>query len=198
MVDPDIPPQTACGPTGQLLHWMQLGLTSATTATTVGGVQIFQLINAQNVTAFAPYFGPSPPNRAPNTHRYTQLLLDTTDNTSALDALKTFAATRNPFDADKVVSSVGVTILAGNSFNVSNGTSNGTVGSTPTDGLSQSNITKTTASAGIEATSSIGVGINGTGTGIGVPRPTGGVGLGKSGGAFVAGLGAFAAAVIIL
>ncbi|KAL2067657.1 hypothetical protein VTL71DRAFT_15753 [Oculimacula yallundae] len=127
MVDPDIPPQTPGGPTGQLLHWMQQGLTSSNTATMIGGMMVFVLSNKNNDTAFAPYFGPSPPNKAPNTHRYTQLLLDTTLNSSAPEfLLKQAAATRLNFNAVNVVEIAGVQVLAGNSFNVTNGTATAT------------------------------------------------------------------------
>ncbi|KAH7378124.1 phosphatidylethanolamine-binding protein [Cadophora sp. MPI-SDFR-AT-0126] len=219
MVDPDIPPQTAGGPTGELLHWMQQGLTSATTATMIGGMMVFVLSSASNETAFAPYFGPSPPNRAPNTHRYTQLLLDTsgTNNSAAIAQLKQAAATRTNFNAVNVVKAANVPILAGNSFNVSNGTSTSTNG-TSTSGSSgtipaaapinsatlvAANITKVTPSAqqpgGAAATGSV-PSSNGTGTPTNGTSPTPGTsGFGQSGGgAYVAGLIALAAALFLL
>ena len=103
-----------------------------------GNTLAFVLSSANNETAFAPYFGPSPPNKAPNTHRYTQLLLDTsgTNNSVAIAQLKQAAATRTNFNAVNVVKAAGVPILAGNSFDVSNGTSSTSTNSTSTSGSS--------------------------------------------------------------
>ncbi|CZS93020.1 uncharacterized protein RAG0_03502 [Rhynchosporium agropyri] len=131
MVDPDIPPQTPGGKTGELLHWMQQGLTSSSTATMIGGMMVYVLKSASNETAFAPYFGPSPPNKAPNTHRYTQLLLDTSNSNggSAMALLKQAAATRLNFNAVNVVKGSGAKIMAANSFNVTNGTTMATAAS---------------------------------------------------------------------
>jgi phosphatidylethanolamine-binding protein len=192
MVDPDIPPQTAGGATSELLHWMQPGLVSANNVTFVGGVQMFQLINPTNTSAFATYIQPSPPNKSPNTHRYTQMLLNNTGNSSALTQLSTFAKTRTNFSAVNVVKDTGLAVLFGNSFDVTNTT------------LTQSNITKTTAGVA-------GAGSTGTGTLAGVaatstsktnssttPKSAGGVSTHSDGrGAYIAGLGALAAAVML-
>ncbi len=181
MVDPDIPPATVGGATSELLHWMQAGFVSATTSTTIGGVQVFELINPSNMSAFAAYLQPSPPNKVPHTHRYTQLLLNTTGNSSSLSTLSTFAKTRTNFSAVNVINSAGVSIVAGNSFDVSNGT------------LAQSNITKTTSGVGSGASATA------TGTGFGAPISSGGAGESRSGSeALIAGLGALAAAVAML
>jgi hypothetical protein len=131
MVDPDIPPATAGGPTTELLHWMQSGLVSANTTTTIGGVKVFELINPSNTKALASYVGPSPPNVSPQTHRYTQLLLETSGasngtglNSTGLAAgnstvsLAQFAMSRANFSAANVVAKAGLTVLAGNSFDV--------------------------------------------------------------------------------
>lgn len=198
MVDPDIPPATAGGKTSELLHWMQAGLTSANTSTTIGGVATFELINAANTSAFATYIQPSPPNAAPNTHRYTQLLLNTTGmkgNMSALTSLAKSAMTRTNFSAANVINSAGVSIVAGNSFDVTNGT------------LVQSNITKTTAGSGAGVASATGTGTgsrasttsNGTVSSTASPaKTTGGAAEIRGNGAFIAGLGALAAAVVML
>lgn len=145
MVDPDIPPAVVGNPTSELLHWMQGGLVSASTASTVGGVQIFELINPKNQSAFASYLGPSPPAKAPLTHRYTQMLLNTTDNTNAVSSLSKFATVRTNFSAVSVVQSSGAILVAGNSFNVTNttgsGTATGTIsGSSPSSTPFQQNI----------------------------------------------------------
>jgi hypothetical protein len=144
MVDPDIPPAVVGNPTSELLHWMQGGLVSASTATTIGGVQIFELVNTKNQSAFASYLGPSPPAKAPLTHRYTQLLLNTTGNTNAVSSLSKFAAVRTNFSAVNVVQSSGAVLVAGNSFNVTNTTgtaiATGTsTGSTPSSTPFQQN-----------------------------------------------------------
>ncbi|KAH8751712.1 phosphatidylethanolamine-binding protein [Hyaloscypha sp. PMI_1271] len=187
MVDPDIPPQTAGGPTGELLHWMQSGLVSANNATFIGGVRMFELINPTNTSALATYIQPSPPNKSPNTHRYTQMLLNTTGNSSALSTLSTFAKTRSGFSAVNVVKSSGLNVLFGNSFDVTNTT------------LIQSNITKTTASvagAGSTGTGTASAAATGTGT---TPKSAAGVTTVSDGrGAYIAGLGALAAAVLLL
>lgn len=184
MVDPDIPPQTAGSPTGELLHWMQSGLVSANNATFIGGVQMFELINPTNTAALATYIQPSPPNKSPTTHRYTQLLFNTTGNSSALTQLSTFAKTRIPFSAENVVQSTGLNVLFGNSFDVTNAT------------LTQSNITKTTAGVEGAGATGTGTGPNGTDT---TPKSAGGVLTVSDGrGAYIAGLGALAAAVMLL
>lgn len=206
MVDPDIPPATAGGATSELLHWMQSNLVSSNTSTMIGGVQAFEMVIQGNTTPVASYIQPSPPDKAPNTHRYTQLLLNTTSvggNTTALSILMTAGKTRTNFSAVNVVKAAGVSIVAGNSFNVTNGTNTGLV---------QSNITKTTSVAGAGAASATGAVGTGTGTGTqagsaanassvttGAPKATGGVGELKGGNAaFIAGLGALAAAVAML
>jgi phosphatidylethanolamine-binding protein len=195
MVDPDIPPATAGGPTSELLHWMQPGLVSANNVTFIAGVQMFELINPSNVSAFATYIQPSPPNKAPNTHRYTQMLLNTTGNSSALSTLSKFAATRTNFSAVNVVQAAGLTVLFGNSFNVTNTT------------LVQSNITKTTSGAGTGGTvtmtatlaGSASTGTSNSSSSGTSPKSAGGVPSGQNGGAaYLAGLGALAAAVMML
>jgi len=185
MVDPDIPPVTAGGPTSELLHWMQPGLVSADNSTLIAGIQMFELINPSNISAFATYIQPSPPNKVPNTHRYTQLLLNTTGNSGALSTLSTFAATRTNFSAVNVVQNAGLTVLFGNSFNVTNIT------------LNQSNITKTTGAGGTVTMTATLAGTAPTGTGS--SSTAGGVPSGQNGGAaYIAGLGALAAAFMIL
>jgi len=191
MVDPDIPPQTAGGPTTELLHWMQSGLVSANTSTTIGGVKVFELRNPSNTTAFASYIGPSPPNKAPQTHRYTQMLLNTTGNVTALTSLAKFAMTRSNFSAVNVVRSSGLTVLAGNSFNVTADSSTTGVGSGNSTIPGATTSTQTVTGAGSSATGKSGV--NGT-----VPKTTNNGGRVGGGGAIVAGLGALIAAMAIL
>ncbi|KAI6716445.1 hypothetical protein JHW43_001046 [Diplocarpon mali] len=223
MVDPDIPPQTPGGPTGELLHWMQQDFTSSPTSTTIGGMQVFVLRSAANATAPAPYFGPSPPNKAPNTHRYTQLLLDTTGNAAGADSLQKAGATRTNFNAVNVVSLAGVKVVAGNSFDVTNGTAGAAAATGPAPGsprpavainsatLVAANITKVTAApqapvAGVAAPSG-GASATGAAAGnassaaagngtAGVPGGAGGLSQ-SSGGVYGAALLALAAALVL-
>lgn len=166
MIDLDIPSQSG-GATGTLLHWMQTDLVSANTSTTINGMKVFELINPNNVAAVAPYFGPSPPNRAPVSHRYTEILVDTTSlgsskaNGTGMAALMQAGATRGNFSAETVVQTIGSKVVAGNSFNVTSpealtggsssggsGTSSG--GSTTNDsGNEQSNSTVTTGNPSV-------------------------------------------------
>ena len=126
MIDLDIPTDTP-PQTNTLLHWMQTGLTPSTTQTqlntTSGTIRAFLLENRTNASAVAPYFGPNPPARVPLTHRYTQILVDTTALTEqGAQALRTAAATRVGFDAAAVLARAGLQggVVAGNSFNVTN------------------------------------------------------------------------------
>ena len=198
MVDPDIPPQTAGGPTVELLHWMQAGLVSANTTTTIGGVKVFELINPGNTSALASYIQPSPSNKAPLSHRYTQMLLNTTGNSSVLSTLSKFAATRQNFSAVNVVNSAGLTVLAGNSFNVTAATNTTAGGAANATSASTNTLTRTSTLAGGASATATGKG-NATTT-AGAPKSTGGAVLGNSAGsgAIIAGLGAFAAAVAML
>ncbi|KAJ0116620.1 hypothetical protein J7T55_009770 [Diaporthe amygdali] len=124
MVDLDIPseqnPHT-------FLHWMQTGLTPATTATTIlasnGSTQAFTLSNAKNTSALVAYTQPAPPAENPLSHRYTQILIDTsTMSSDGLSALQFAAETRVGFDTDSALEAAGLSsnVVAGNSFNVTN------------------------------------------------------------------------------
>jgi hypothetical protein len=131
MVDPDNPPANASSTgTEEFLHWIQPGLVSAKTTSIVNGKTVYELINPQNVSAFAPYLPPGPPFQFPFIHRYIQLLLDTTStpNNSVLAAA---AQNRRQFHVLQVVNNAGVSVVAGNWFNSSdpkavagNGTTN--------------------------------------------------------------------------
>lgn len=202
MVDPDIPPAQVGGATTELLHWMQPGLVSANATSQIGGVKVFQLINPSNVSAIATYIQPSPPNKSPTTHRYVQMLLNTTGNGTAVSTLAKFGATRGNFSAVNVVESAGLTVLAGNSFNVSantaaagNGTAaNGTSSSSAK--VSSSTITRTSTVAASGTGSSTGTAtITGNGATMATYRGVAGDSLS---GSFIAGLGALAAAVVLL
>jgi len=178
MVDPDIPPQTIGGATSELLHWMQSGLVSSNESTTIGGIKVFELVNPSNTAPFASYIQPTPPNKVPLSHRYTQLLLNTTGNSSALTTLAKFSTTRTNFSAVNVVKSAGLTVLMGNSFNVTNTTSS--------DGSSTGNST-TSGAGNPTATSSSGT----------VQSTNAAENLRKDG-AMIAGFGALVAMVVLL
>ncbi|KAI2622164.1 PEBP-like protein [Hypomontagnella submonticulosa] len=126
MIDLDIPTNSPPA-TNTLLHWMQTGLTQSTTATpintTTGSTNAFLFQNSQGQTAFAEYFGPSPPARIPLSHRYTEILVDTSDATNdELSVLQKAATSRMGFNALSVLTEAGLAdkVVAGNFFNVTN------------------------------------------------------------------------------
>ncbi|KAI0157251.1 PEBP-like protein [Xylariaceae sp. FL1272] len=126
MIDLDIPTDNPPA-TNTLLHWMQTGLTQSSSATvlntTTGTLSEYLLSVADNQTAFASYIGPSPPARIPLSHRYTQILVDTSDATDdGLATLQTAAANRSGFNAEAVLTQAGLVdkVVAGNFFNVTN------------------------------------------------------------------------------
>lgn len=124
MVDLDIPSDQS---PHTFLHWMQTGLTPVITASTIsapnGSTQAFTLSNAKNTSAIVAYTPPAPPAQNPLSHRYTQILVDTSSMTSAgLSALQSAAETRVGFDTDSALQAAGLgnNVVAGNSFNVTN------------------------------------------------------------------------------
>ncbi|KAM7194753.1 hypothetical protein V8F20_007773, partial [Naviculisporaceae sp. PSN 640] len=147
MIDIDIPtnnpPQT-----NTLLHWFQTNLVPSQTATaiTVPGsstpLSVFLLQNRTAPNASPPitsYFGPNPPARIPLSHRYTQILVDTSNLTpQGARALEQAARPAGGgvaigFNASAVLASAGLSekVVAGNFFNVTNpgpvaGATNGT------------------------------------------------------------------------
>jgi hypothetical protein len=125
MIDLDIPTNTST--TNTLLHWMQTGLTPATSPTmlntTNGQNMVFMLQNTTQTAPAAPYIGPGPPARNPLSHRYTQILVDTSGVTAqSTNSLETAAKSRFGFDAMTVLMQAGLEakVVAGNSFNVTN------------------------------------------------------------------------------
>lgn len=125
MIDLDIPTQTPPA-TDTLLHWAQLGLVQSAAPTNLGGTNAFLLTAPSAAGGQAPlaaYFGPNPPARAPLTHRYTEILVDTTGaSETGLAALTAAAATRRGFNVAKVLEQAGLSdkVVAGNFFVVSN------------------------------------------------------------------------------
>lgn len=138
MIDLDIPTNTPPA-TSTLLHWMQTGLTPATTATNLntssGVMPVFLLQNSTNTAPFAMYISPGPPARIPLSHRYVQILVDTTGiQQTALNGLKTAAANRSGFNALNTLTAAGLQskVVAGNFYNVTNpGPVSNTTGTTP-------------------------------------------------------------------
>ena len=200
MVDPDIPPSTAGGATSELLHWLQAGFVSSSTPSTLFGQSVFLLENPTNTTPFASYIQPNPPNKSPVSHRYTQLLLNTTANDDALAVLLQAGKTRGNFSAVNVLQKAGLQPVMGNSFNVTNQEAIGNGSAAAANG------TKTTTAAGgevtvVTSTSMVGA-TSATGGGTGT---NGTVSVGSSGeaarvegkGAMIAGMGAVVAAVAI-
>lgn len=193
MVDPDLPTT----PSSELLHWLQPGLKSANATSTIGGVKVFALLGASNASASAAYIQPSPPFKIPFSHRYVQLLLDTSNVTAAgMQSLLTAAKTRQNFDAVAVVKNAGATIVGSNWFNVTNadalaGGNGTTTGSNSTTGGAAVTVTSTaraatgtgsTTGSGAVATNTVSVNV-GPAMGWDVK-----MGLGLGAVAFVAGL----------
>ncbi|KAL2197555.1 phosphatidylethanolamine-binding protein [Corynascus similis CBS 632.67] len=97
--------------------------------------------------AIVPYFGPSPPARVPLSHRYTQILVDTSALTeTGTEALRQAAETSmRGFNTSAALAAAGLdearVVVAGNSFNVTNpgpaAANNATGGSGGSGGESQ-------------------------------------------------------------
>ncbi|KAK5662781.1 hypothetical protein OQA88_6189 [Cercophora sp. LCS_1] len=126
MIDLDIPTDTP-PQTNTLLHWAQTGLTPATTATrintTTGQLSVFLLENSTNTSPILGYFGPNPPARIPLSHRYAQILIDTSDaDEEDIAAIRTAAATIRGFNAQTVLTAADLEdeVVAGNWYNVTN------------------------------------------------------------------------------
>jgi len=126
MIDLDIPTDTPPA-TNTLLHWAQTGLTPANTPTrlntTTGQISVFLLENSTNTAPILGYFGPNPPARIPLSHRYTQILIDTSDSDAEdITAIRNAAATIRGFNALTVLTAADLEdkVVAGNFFNVTN------------------------------------------------------------------------------
>lgn len=126
MVDLDIPVDTD---PHTLLHWMQTDLTPATTATTLTAgdgttASVFELENTKNTPALADYLAPAPPAKNPLSHRYVQLLVDTSGlGARGLEVLKNATSERLGFDVTAALAAAGLSdrnVVAANSYNVTN------------------------------------------------------------------------------
>ncbi|WYZ38758.1 hypothetical protein EsH8_III_000672 [Colletotrichum jinshuiense] len=126
MIDIDVP--TNQPPmTGTLLHWMQTGLMSADTPTTLnttaGPKKVYIMQNKSNAAALAPYLGPNPPAKMPLSHRYTFVAVDHTKITQqGLMALSGAAQNRRDFNVMSGLMAAGLQdkVVAGNFFRVTN------------------------------------------------------------------------------
>ncbi|KAI1811597.1 phosphatidylethanolamine-binding protein [Poronia punctata] len=122
MIDLDIPTEEP----HTLLHWLQTGLTqspSSTPLNTTLGSQDAFIFSVPQDEAFAPYLGPGPPAKTPLSHRYTQILVNTSGASDEdLAVLEAAAENRQNFIAQDVLTSAGLVdkVVAGNFFNVTN------------------------------------------------------------------------------
>lgn len=129
MVDIDIPTNNP-PETSTLLHWLQTSLVPSTTPTqlntTSGPIRAFLLqISSTFAAPIVPYFGPNPPARIPLSHRYVQILVDTSPGLTLEqeNALREAARTeQRGFNAEAVLERAGLSgkVVAGNFYNVTN------------------------------------------------------------------------------
>lgn len=128
MVDLDIPSTTN---PHTFLHWVQTDLTPSTAASAVAAAsnatsattQAFTLNNTKGTAALVPYTQPNPPAQNPLSHRYTQVLVDTSAlSATALATIQAAVQSKVGFDVATVLQNAGLTanVVAGNSFNVTN------------------------------------------------------------------------------
>lgn len=196
MVDLDIPSNST---PHTFLHWVQTDLTPSTAASAVTSgngstTQAFTLTNSKSTAALVAYTQPNPPAQNPLSHRYTQVLVDTSAmSAAALDTIKTAAQSKVGFDVATVLQNAGLTasVVAGNSFNVTNsGTAttsngnaaaaNGTTTSTTTGGGGKKG-QKGNATKGSKKTKT-GAAAQATGDGNGKGKDSGNAKATKSGG----------------
>ncbi|KAK4168960.1 putative phosphatidylethanolamine-binding protein pebp protein [Cladorrhinum sp. PSN259] len=171
MIDLDIPTDSPPA-TNTLLHWMQTGLTPASTPTqlntTAGTIRAFLLENGTNTAPIVAYFGPNPPARIPLSHRYTQILVDTSEITDeGTQALRTAAGTLRGFNAQQVLAqaNLGDKVVAGNFYNVTNPGPATTPSSTASgSGSAATGGTQFGTGSGSGAGTGIGAGTGGTNT----------------------------------
>ncbi|GJC86324.1 protein FLOWERING LOCUS T [Colletotrichum liriopes] len=142
MVDIDIPTNNPPA-TGTFLHWAQTDLTPAAKTTKVqlnDGQQTIHSLTTK-ADAIAAYKGPAPPAKVPLSHRYVQVLVDTSNITAAGTAALKTLSNRSGVQVNDVLAKAGLTnmVVAGNFFTVSNpgpaaNAKNGTTTTAPTGG----------------------------------------------------------------
>ncbi|KAK2029824.1 PEBP-like protein [Colletotrichum zoysiae] len=123
MVDIDIPTNNPPA-TGTFLHWAQADLSPVAKTTTLqlnDGKQTIHTLKA-NGGAIAPYAGPAPPAKVPLSHRYIQLLVDTSNITTAGTAALQTLSNRQGVQVNDVLTKAGLAnmVVAGNFFTVTN------------------------------------------------------------------------------
>lgn len=136
MIDLDIPTDSP-PKTDTLVHWAQTGLKQSAAPSNLGGNNAFLLTKGTEAATQA-YFAPNPPNKAPVTHRYTQIVIDTTGAAAAdvkklQDAVK---AKQKGFDVVSALKAAGLSdkVVAGNFFRVTNGQAAISAGNSTTGG----------------------------------------------------------------
>lgn len=181
MIDLDIPTNSP-PQTNTLLHWMQTDLTPATAATALnssaGNANAFALQTGQTA-AFATYLQPNPPARVPLSHRYTQILVDTTGvQQTALDSLKSAAQNRQGFKAQEVLTAAGLQnkVVAGNFYNVTNAGPAAAASNSSSSGGSGSGSGSGSSSGSGSRSGSNSTSGSGSGSGSGTGAATGGTG----------------------
>ncbi|KAH8652384.1 phosphatidylethanolamine-binding protein [Xylariales sp. PMI_506] len=167
MLDIDVPNSNSSQGSA-VLHWIQTGLTQKSSASTLntgaGKSNVFMFSSPEDIAAIAPYNSPAPPPKNPLSHRYVQLLVDTSEATSESYSVLTSAAqNRTDFNTTCVLTRAGLldSVVAGNFFNVSTYSAlahgrrdvNATASPGPSSGLSvgPSSGSSTASSTGISA-----------------------------------------------
>lgn len=155
MIDLDIPTDNPPA-TNTLLHWLQTGLVplagGISTAPNGSAIPtVYPLSNPTNESALAPYAGPNPPARVPLSHRYVQILVDTSAaDAAAIGVLRQAATTRRGFNASRVLAEAGLAgkVVAGNFYNVTNAGPAATAPAPSSSTAGGGSATQTTGGAG--------------------------------------------------
>lgn len=191
MVDLDIPSTTN---PHTFLHWVQTDLTPSTAASAVAAAsnatsattQAFTLTNTKGTAALVPYTQPNPPTQNPLSHRYTQVLVDTSAlSATALATIQAAVQSKVGFDVATVLQNAGLTanVVAGNSFNVTNagpatsGNANAGAGAAAANGTAAASPSTATQGGGKKGQKG-----NKTRTGAGAAQATGADGNGNGNG----------------
>lgn len=191
MVDLDIPSTTN---PHTFLHWVQTDLTPSTAASAVSAAsnatsattQAFTLTNTKGTAALVPYTQPNPPAQNPLSHRYTQVLVDTSAlSATALATIQAAVQSKVGFDVATVLQNAGLTanVVAGNSFNVTNagpatsGNANAGAGAAAANGTAAASPSTATQGGGKKGQKG-----NKTRTGAGAAQATGADGNGNGNG----------------
>jgi len=141
MVDPDA--------IGGYLHWVQPLMSETHTSSNGKGY----LLNSTLLPS-QPFKQPSPPFRAPYTHRYVLLLLNATDITGiGEESFEGSTVDRTPFNVASVVKTAGVPIVGSTWFNVTNKQALASLSSS-TSSASKTSTSSSSASSSASSTTS--------------------------------------------